>query len=498
MFQQDRDREYLWVGAESKFDLSAAGSGSASYKAIGLPGSATLDPATGGLTWNPESRDRTYDCPRCPGARSVQVVADDGKTVAARTFEFVVAPNRPKLIDALLKDHFDLEAAYTTVSRELFQAALKDAKVASESGADEGFRTAFEKLRDEVEALELLNPRLADGALDFSGTVTPSGIPAAGVNNLVDGGKHSHSGDLRVGSFVLDFGTRYRVEAEQFGFRARFSFPMRSQGTNVYGSNDGIAWTKLSERTSGDTNDLETIDVVEDQRGKKYRYVKLQVDEPGIPIDPAGPGIWSISEFRIFGDRSEVPGTVSDVSLTSADALRERVTPGDTAKLTFSSTKPISEVSVTIAGKAVEAVSEDGLSWTASAGLAESQPTGPVPISIDYTTEDGKAAATVAGTTDFTALYYSDDHKLVDVGGTAEVINPAGEPDPGNVPHSKAVFDGNVGTFSDVPDVDSESSLIWDFGPGASVSVDRIDFLARQDERQLARWKAWSSKGRTT
>jgi hypothetical protein len=294
---------------------------------------------------------------------------------------------------------------------------------------------------------------------------------------------------------VLDFGARYRVAAERFGFRARFSFPMRSQGTNVYGSNDGIAWTKLSKRMSGETNDLETIDVVDDQRGQKYRYVKLQVDEPGIPIDPAGPGIWSISEFRIFGDRSEVPGTVTDVSLTSADALRERVTPGDTAKLSFSSTKPISGVAVTIAGQAVEAVSTDGLSWTASAVLAEGHPAGPVPITIDHTTEDGKAAATVAGTTDFTALYYSDDHHLVDIGGTATVIGADGEPDPGKVAHSKAVFDGNVGTFADVADVDSEASLIWDLGPGAAVSVDRIDFLARQDERSLARMEGLVFEG---
>ncbi len=496
VFQQERDREYLWVGAESAFDLSAADAGgSISYEAVGLPKSASFDPDTGGLTWKPESRDRTYDCPRCPGARSVQVVADDGRTVAARTFEFVVAPNRPKVIDALLKDHVDPDAAYTTVSRESFEVARVRAKAAAESGTDQEFRTAFEELRGAVEALELLNPRLADGTLDFRAMVRPSGISASGVTALADGNKHSHSGDLRVASFVLDFGTRYRVAAERFGFRARFSFPMRSQGTNVYGSNDGIAWTKLSERVSGDTNDQESIDVVDDQRGKKYRYVKLQVDEPGIPIDPAGPGIWSIGEFRIFGDRSEVPGTVADVSLTSADALRERVTPADTAKLAFSSPKPISDVSVTIAGQAVEAVSTDGLTWTASAVLAEGHPAGPVPITIDYTTEDGKAAATVTGTTDFTALYYSDDHHLADVGGTATVIGADGEPDPGKVAHSKAVFDGNVATFADVADVESEASLIWDLGQGAAVSIDRIDFLARQDERNLARMEGLVFEG---
>ena len=488
VFEQDRDRHYLWANAESEFDLAAADAGgSLSYHAVGLPESASYDSDSGILTWKPRSRDQSHDCSRCPDAHSVQVIADDGETVAARTLEFVVAKNRPKLIDALLEDYVDPDAAYTALSRETFEAVLAEAKQVADSGNDEEFRTAFEELRDAVEALDLLSPRLADGALDHRGIVVPGQIGEAGVNALADGNIHSHSGDLRVASFVLDFGTRYRVAAERFGFQSRFSFPMRSQGTNVYGSNDGIAWTKLSERPSGDTNDLETIDVVDDQRGKKYRYFKLQVDVPGIPIDPAGPGIWSIGEFRIFGDRSEEAGTIADVSLTSADALRERVTAGDTAELTFSSTKPISGVAVTIAGREVEAVSEDGLSWTATTELGAGLPAGPVPITIDHATADGEPAATVSGTTDFSALYYSDDHNLVDLGAIATVVDSNGEPDPAKAGHAQAMFDGNAGTFSDVADVDGESSVIWDLGVGASVSVDRIDFLARQDANSLAR-----------
>ncbi len=491
VFEQDRDRHYLWVGAESAFDLSAADpGGSVAYEAFGLPTSAALDTETGALTWEPTHRDVWVPGGARPTGRdahSVQVVADDGDTVAARTFEFVVARNRPKLIDALLDDHVDPDAVYTTVSRERFDAALAETKDAAESGTDEEFRTAFEELRDEVEALELLNPRLAGGALDHRGIVMPSVISDSQVNALADGNVHSHFGDLRVASLVLDFGTRYRVAAEQFGFQARFSFPMRSQGTNVYGSNDGIAWTLLSKRMSSATNLMETIDVVDDQQGVDYRYFKLQVDEPGVPIDPAGPGIWSISEFRIFGERSEVPGTIADVSLTSADALRERVTTGDTAELAFSSAKPISDVAVTIAGEEVEPVSQDGLSWTASTELGAGRSTGPVPITIDHTTEDGETAATVLGTTDLTELYYSDEHNLVGVPAIATVVDASGRPDPGKAGHSQSMFDGNTGTFSDVADAGGEASLIWDLGLGAAVSVDRIDFLARQDQNSLAR-----------
>ena len=118
---------------------------------------------------------------------------------------------------------------------------------------------------------------------------------------------------------------------------------MRSQGTNVYGSNDGITWALLTERPTGDTNEMETIPVVAEHRGKEFRYLKLQIDEPAPPIDPAYPGIWSVAEFHVFGDRSEVPGDITDVSVASPDAVAGRVTSGDEVNVTFTSAKPISD-----------------------------------------------------------------------------------------------------------------------------------------------------------
>jgi hypothetical protein len=480
-FEQARDRLYLWPEATSSFDLSAADeSGSVAYTADGLPEGASLDPETGALTWKPTPRDR--------GTHEVQIVADDGESVAARTFELVVSKNRAKLIRDVVADGTDEDAVYTSVTSAPFQEALAGVQaVADEEGTDEEFRDAIEALLDAIDGLELLNPRLGDGSLDYTGAVTPTVISDGGLRALADGDSGSHFGDLRVASVTLDFGTRYRVAADELGLQARFSFPMRSEGTNVYGSNDGMTWTLLTERATSNTNEMESIPVVAEHRGEPFRYLKLQVDDPGIPIDPAYPGIWNIGELRIHGDRSEVPGAVTDVSLSSPDALRERVTAGDMVSLEFASPTPIDDVAVTIAGRSVEATSEDGLAWSASTRLGDVDGGGPLPITIDHTTDEGDVAAIILGTTDGSGLYTSDERNLVDIAGAAQVVDADGNPDPGKSGHAAAMLDGNVGSASDVADVDGEFHVIWDFGEGGTIRLDRADFLARQDNNGLTR-----------
>ncbi|WP_457965604.1 putative Ig domain-containing protein [Arthrobacter sp. D1-29] len=478
-FEQARDRYYLWPDATSTFQFSATDAGGApAYAAGGLPAGATLDAATGTVTWKPTDRD--------PGVHKVQIVADDGAAVTARTFELVVAKNRPKMIDAAVADGTDEGAVYTTASKEPYQAALAATRYASENGSDSEFRTAFQGLLDAIEALELLNSRLSDGSIDYPGAVTPGGISADAARALADGNNHSHSGDLRVGFFTFDFGTKYRVKAEKFGLQARFSFPMRSQGTNVYGSNDGITWTLLTERPTGDTNDMETIAVKAEHRGKEFRYLKLQIDEPAPPIDPAYPGIWSVGEFHVFGDRSEVPGDITDVSVASPGAVAGRVTAGGDINVTFTSAKPVSNVAVSVGGQKLTAASADSLSWTATGKLGDLTGGGRLDVVIDNTTQNGQAAATIHGSTDGTALYGSDERNLIDL-TDAQVVKADGSADSSKATHSANMLDSKPATFSDVPAIDGQYYLIWDFGAGMQVSVDRFDYLARQDSEGVRR-----------
>ncbi|MFC3493415.1 putative Ig domain-containing protein [Glycomyces rhizosphaerae] len=478
-FEQARGRYYLWPDATSTFELGATDTGGTpAFTASGLPEGAELDAATGTVTWKPTDQD--------PGTHKVQIIADDGDAVTARTFELVVAKNRPKMIDAAVADGTEEGAVYTTASKEPYQAALAAARDASENGTDEEFRTAFEALLDKIEALELLNPRIADESLDYRNAVTPGNMTMDQARALADGNNNSHFGDLRVGFVTLDFGTQYRVAAESFGLQARFSFPMRSQGTNVYGSNDGITWTLLTERPTGDTNDMENIPVIAEHRGKEFRYLKLQIDDPAPPIDPAYPGIWSIGEFHVFGDRSEVPGDITDVSVASPDALAGRVNAGDEVNVTFTSAKPISDATVTIGGQELAATSEDSLSWTATGTLGELTGGGRLDLAIDHTTEDGTTAATIHGATDNTALYGSDERNLVDL-ADATVVKVDGTADQSKAAQSAKMLDGSHTTFSDVPAVDGKYYLVWDFGAGAQVSADRFDYLARQDSEGVRR-----------
>ena len=474
-FEQQASTYYLWPHAISTFEFGATdGGGTPAYTAAALPDGAELDAETGALTWKPTPHD--------VGSHQVQITADDGEVVTTRTFQLVVAKNRPKMIDAVVVDGTDEDAVYTAVSNRPYQAALTAARDASESGSDGEFRTAFETLAATIRALELLNPRLPDGSFDYRNTVTPTVISATLANLVGDG----HTGDLRVSSFMFDFGTQYRISAAEFVLQGPGGFGMRSQGTNVYGSNDGITWDLLTERETTNTDDMETIPVVAEHRGEEYRYLKLQLDHPGPPQDPYYPGIWTINEFRIIGDRSEVPGDITGVTMAAPDAVEGRVTNGDTVTVNLLSPTPVSDVAVTIGGKAADLVSPDqGTTWTATAEVEGLTGSGIVPITVDHTTANG-TAATIVGTTDGKRIFGSDESNLIDLAGT-RVIKADGSADAAKAAEAAAMLDRNAKTNSNIAPVDGQSNLIWDFGAGKRVTVDRLDYLARQNNNEGVR-----------
>lgn len=473
-FTTSREAEYLTAAERSSFDLAATDSGGGvTYRAAGLPRSASFDAASGRLTWKPSARDG--------GRHSVQVVADDGQSVTARTIDLVVSPNRQKTVRAVVADGTTAGTVYTSVTSAPYERARAAAERAARRGSATEFVTALGELRTAIDGLRLLNPSLTDGTLDYrAGVARPTTLDTVGLNNLADDNYGTGTADFRTDSFVLDFGPTYRVAAESFGLRARFTFGNRLQGTNVYGSQDGITWDLLTEREARNTNDWENIQVVDEHAGQEYRYLKLQVDHPGVATDPAYPGLWSFSGFRIHGERSEVAGTVTDVSVSSPDALSGRVTSGDSVVVKFSSKTPITDVGVTIAGHDVEATSQDGLSWTATTALASIEGGGGLDVAIDHTTATGERAATVHGSTDGTALYASDESRLVDL-SHATVVDAAGSPNPAEAAQAAKMFDANLTTFSDVTAADGRYDIIWDLGEGAALDLDRIDFLARLD-----------------
>jgi hypothetical protein len=281
------------------------------YEAVNIPEGATLDSATGAFSWTPTAAQT--------GIHDIVISATDGVSVSTMTARLNVFPDRATAFQAALEG-YDPAAVYTTPSLATFKADMAPLQQAMSTASDADFPGLLKSVQAEVQKLELLNPRVAsDGSLDWSkDMVTTIGFGSNRPPLLVDGDYNSTTGDLRA-PIYMDFGENYRVSVSAFGIQARYMFANRSQGANVYGSNDDVNWTLLSSRettdTSGHNFEMERIPVLPGLENERYRYFMVRVDHPGPPTDPAYPGISSYGEFHFFGDRYDL---LSPVDLTSS------------------------------------------------------------------------------------------------------------------------------------------------------------------------------------
>jgi hypothetical protein len=297
------------AGEEYSRSLSGGGNGKdVTYSLQGAPKGAKVS-EDGTLTWTPTKRQKSAD---------ILVVATDGEATTTLPVHLDVAMDRHQAINSQLDGLEDSEK-YTTESWD----AVDQARTAAENNSGEEsatFAGLLEDLRLAVDDLVLVNPQLEDGTLDYSRIVTSDQITStAGFLALTDGSNATTWGDMKVENpVVIDFGAGFRVSADRFGLLARDTFPNRSEGTNVYGSNDGKEWTLLTvSPNTGDDDEIEYLDVQDSQKDVRWRYLKLQADEPGPPTDPAYPGIWTQADLRIDGARSEI---TLDEALDDADA----------------------------------------------------------------------------------------------------------------------------------------------------------------------------------
>ena len=282
--------------------IDANASDTVVYQAISIPAGATLNTSTGAFDWTPTAAQA--------GLHDVIISATDGVSVSTMNAKLSVQPDRQAAF-AVAQGGYNPSSVYTTTSLATFLSELAPLQQAVSSVTDAEFPNLLKSVKAVVAKLELVNPRVAsDGSLDWSkNMVTSVGLDASRAAVLVDDDYNSTSGDLRS-PVTIDFGENFRVAVDAIGIQARFMFGNRSQGINVYGSNDKASWTLLTSRETTDTSgrnfDMEVIPTLPGHESELFRYFLVRVDHAGPPTDPAFPGISSYSELRFHGARHDL------------------------------------------------------------------------------------------------------------------------------------------------------------------------------------------------
>lgn len=457
------------AGAElaRAFPASAPSGATLQYASEGLPKRATLDAATGELRWTP-THNQTGDA-------AFTMWASNGAVSDALHVDLAVAADRAGAVDLAL-DGFDDAVPYTRATRAAFDEVRAATEAAASDSSDGDFLAQLVLLQEAVAALQPLTPRMADDrSFDYRGLVITD-TPTA-VANLLDGDFTTTSGDLRA-PYVLDFGAGYAVSAEAIGLQARFGFANRSEGANVYGSDDGRSWTLLTTRETTNTTAsgyaIETIPVREEVRDETWRFLKVQVDHPGVPTDPAYPGISSFSELRIHGERHELAQALTTVSLSSSNADDATAVNGDFVTLTAVAAEPLASLRATIEGVPVDAASADGMTWTAQSVLPDDVAFGrDLQFSVEYTTADGREGATAIATTDGSRLALWNTH-VAPITVQRAWLDSSTPPWPGKTgtgqDNAWRMFDGDPATATDLTTANGWVTVT----PPEPISVDLV------------------------
>ncbi|MBD0735683.1 hypothetical protein BGM09_21515 [Streptomyces sp. CBMA29] len=435
------------VGATLDRSLAATDSaGSAlSYEAPGLPRSATVNKTTGALRWKPARAEA--------GTAHKTLVASDGTVDTVLNIDLVAARDRSDALKAA-QSGYDAKTTYVRATLDAFNAAVASVKATIGTADDSTFLAGLATVQSAVRGLRLLNPTLADdGSLDYPSLATSS-LSGTALGNMVDGDVNTFSGDLKA-PFTVDFGAGFRVQAAAFGLRARYNFANRSQGANVYGSNDGQSWTLLTSRETTNTTpgfETETIPVRAEVQNQSFRFFKVQVDHPGVPTDPSYPGLSSYSELRIHGVRSETAQALSSVTLSSGNPVAGQAVNGDTVTLDLAATEPLASVDVRIEGAPATVTGVDAEHWKATAVLPENVDFGrALRFTVDYTTAGHRTGSTVFGTTDGSSLQLWNSH-VVATAVSRDWVDASTPQWPGTgttAANGWRMFDGDLGTATD-------------------------------------------------
>jgi hypothetical protein len=472
---------YTYAGATIPvtLDLSAtdpAAGDVVTYNMDDLPQGATFNTSTGAFSWQPAQA----------GTYTFIAEASDGTSVTTKRVVVVVAADRQAAV-ATVAAPFKPDTLYVTATKTAYENAYADMQNTIGSSTDADYFQKLGALRNAVSGLRELTPLLKDGSMDYTNLffktnlVTNFGDWAAnGVDNNTDSFIAFTIARDNAKSFYLDFGPSFKVAASKFQLQPRTSFPERVGGVTIFGSNDNENWTRISPDETLGIEGWQTLNVADEFRTKRYRFFKLSMIH-----DLWSYNILELGEFRIFGTRYETVNKLTSVSLGSDQALKNRVVPGNTIKLSFQSSEPINNVSATIQGEPATITTTDNLNWTATTVVTATMAPGPVKLLLNYKTADGTAAEPVLFPTDSSTLFIADQKDYIDnVLDIATVTDSNGRNATDALKNANLLFDSNLTTNTDLRLNGSGNNgwIKFDFRPNVTVVLSRVDVIGPQNQ----------------
>ncbi|WP_197089581.1 LamG-like jellyroll fold domain-containing protein [Bacillus sp. SA1-12] len=463
-----------YAGSEAaiQFDFSATDDDASevvTYQMDHKPEGAVFDESTGAFSWKPTES----------GTYSIVVSASDGNTVTAREVQIVVTDDRHSAVSAVVAS-YDANTKYIEETLNQYKQVYEDVMNIISSVSDNVFYQKLEDLNKAVQNLKELTPLLEDGSMDYSHMFVSSTFGNQ-IVNLLDRDNYTFAGYYLAENltYYMDLGPNYRVSADSFQMQVRASFPERIGGVAIFGSNDKENWTRLTPDTTTVTEDMQSLAVSDDLKNKQFRFLKVQMIEP-----PVGNPMFELSEFRIFGERHEVVNKLSSVTISSDQSKQNRISIGDTVKLSFTSTEIIKDVDAMIQGHPAKVKSDDGINWVAEAVMGPDTPEGTVKFSIHYKTKDGVEAAETLFTTDNSSLYLVDESDLIRyIIESTDITDSSGRSPEDAAKTASVLFDGNPGSITDYR-VNGSGYGGWvsfDFKEGGYAQLKKVELLARQD-----------------
>ncbi|MEO7579439.1 MAG: discoidin domain-containing protein, partial [Massilia sp.] len=247
----------------------------------------------------------------------------------------------------------------------------------------------------------------------------------------------------------------------------------RINGAVVQGSNDYSSWTTISN-AAGASVDWQTLTI---NNPTPFRYIRIY-----------NGNTWygNMTELRLYGVVAST-NKIATTSISSAQALRRRIVPGNTVTVSFTTKEAVSNIAATIDDQAATISATGNLSYTATATLPQGVAAGAVKFAINYTTQDGKAGFTGVSTTDGTSLFLVNEADTIkNVTGIATLIDSTQGRSAANVlANANRLFDSNLSSATDLRTGTSNGAggyLIFDFKAGNQVNLSNVEVAGNQDQ----------------